>query len=299
MRRNRSSRSQFKRPKRASEPSDDPPQASITGSSVPIAQIPSSDDPSLPLPPLTTEMDIGSPRTTPHTCCIQNNSASVRTYQEPADIGTSVPASSLVRARSGSRGSGDLKKTIVASTKLHLQAAVTALKFAPIKNIGQVPDTLLACISIYEDVKGNSEELKQLCVVIQQAQASVLEPLQKWTGEVPPELDSLVQEVRVALEKQMEDIKAVREKNIVKRTILAQEIARQITGMKSCLSDAIHRFQNIDFNSTSCRARIGSIRDIETQASSGRASLREKQIRVPTRHATQDSRIPTRAPEET
>ncbi|KAF8334948.1 uncharacterized protein EI90DRAFT_379998 [Cantharellus anzutake] len=184
MRRNRNSHWH-----RASKPSNDPPQASIPGPSVPNSQIPP--DPSLPLSSLITEMRIDSPRAMPPTHYIQNNSTSVRTHQEPADIGTSVPVGSA------SRSSGDLKKTIVASTKLLLQAAATALKFTPIKNLDQIPNTLLACISIYEDVKGNSEDLKQLCIVIQQTQASVLEPLQKWTGEVPPELDSLVKEIRV------------------------------------------------------------------------------------------------------
>ncbi|KAF8328567.1 uncharacterized protein EI90DRAFT_3064598 [Cantharellus anzutake] len=197
---------------------------------------PSSTDPSPPRRPLPVEMGFDGPQAMPSTRSIHN--ASVLTHQE---LGASVPATSSVPAGSTPRSS-DRKKTIIAGTKLLLQTAVTALKFSPIKNLDQVPNTLLTWISIYEDFKGNAEDLKQLCVVIEQAQDSVLE-LHKWTGEIPPELDSLVQEIRVALEKQVEDIKAVQKKSIVKRAILVREIARQITSMKRCLDDAIHRLQ--------------------------------------------------------
>ncbi|KAF8314639.1 uncharacterized protein EI90DRAFT_378593 [Cantharellus anzutake] len=130
MRRNRNSHWH-----RASKPSNNPPQASISGPSVPHSQIPP--DPSPPLSSLITEMRIDGPRAMPPTHYIQNNSTSVRTHQEPADIGTSVPVGSA------SRSSSDLKKTIVTSTKLLLQAAATALKFTPSKILTRSPTRFL------------------------------------------------------------------------------------------------------------------------------------------------------------
>ena len=44
----------------------------------------------------------------------------------------------------------DRKKTIISGTKLLLQTAATALQFAPIPNLDQIPNTLLTWIQIYE-----------------------------------------------------------------------------------------------------------------------------------------------------
>ena len=43
-----------------------------------------------------------------------------------------------------------------------------------------------------QTVSTNAEGLKQLCDVIEQVRESVLQPLQKWTGEVPSELETLI-----------------------------------------------------------------------------------------------------------
>ena len=44
-----------------------------------------------------------------------------------------------------------------------------------------------------QTVSGNTEDMKQLCDVIKQVGDSVLQPLQEWTGEVPSELENLIQ----------------------------------------------------------------------------------------------------------
>ncbi|KAF8319236.1 uncharacterized protein EI90DRAFT_2682952 [Cantharellus anzutake] len=182
-----------------------------------------------------------NPRVMDNAIATGNDDPSIHMQQEP---GSSVPATSSVPAESVPRRSdGDLKQTIIGTTKLLLETAAAGLKFAPIANLDQIPNTLLRFIQIYENVSGNTEELNQLCIVIQQAQKSVVEPLQKWTGETPPELKTLVQEFRAELQTQVENIELVQKKHVVKRTIQAPDITQQITNMKSYLNDSILRFQ--------------------------------------------------------
>ncbi|KAF8319241.1 uncharacterized protein EI90DRAFT_3020816 [Cantharellus anzutake] len=133
-----------------------------------------------------------NPRVMDNAVATGNDDLSVHMQQEP---GSSVPATSSVPAESvPCRSDGDLNKTIIGTTKLLLKTVAAGLKFAPIANLDQIPNTLLRFIQTYENVSGNTEELNQLCIVIQQAQKSVVEPLQKWTGETSPELKTLVQE---------------------------------------------------------------------------------------------------------
>ena len=54
--------------------------------------------------------------------------------------------------------------------------------------------TTLPHLHLMQTVSSNAEGLKQLCDVIEQVRDSVLEPLQKWTGEVPSELENLIRD---------------------------------------------------------------------------------------------------------
>ncbi|KAF8336988.1 uncharacterized protein EI90DRAFT_97281 [Cantharellus anzutake] len=205
-----------------------------------LVQTPANDS----RPPLSPPTEVNTnfpPMMVGNALATGNHDSSIHTQQES---GPSVPTTSSVPAESVPRRSdGDLKKTIIGTTKLLLETAAAGLKFAPIAHLDQIPNTLLRCIQIYENVIGNTEELNQLCIVIQQAQESVVEPLRKWTGETPPELKSLVEEICVSLQKQMEIIGSVQKQHVVKKTIQASDITQQIANTKNCLNDAIHRFE--------------------------------------------------------
>ncbi|KAF8314621.1 uncharacterized protein EI90DRAFT_422600 [Cantharellus anzutake] len=85
------------------------------------------------------------------TALVGDDEASVGTQQEPSDIGPLAPAASSVTAESASRRSDGNRKDIIAGgTKAFLQTAATALKFVPIPNLDQIPNTLLTWIRIYE-----------------------------------------------------------------------------------------------------------------------------------------------------
>ena len=45
-----------------------------------------------------------------------------------------------------------------------------------------------------QTVSSNTEGLKQLSDVIEQVRDSVLQPLQKWDGKVPSELENLIRD---------------------------------------------------------------------------------------------------------
>ncbi|KAF8324962.1 uncharacterized protein EI90DRAFT_2202693 [Cantharellus anzutake] len=138
---------------------------------------------------------------------------------------------------------GDRKKPIMEAIKLLLQTSATALKLAPIPNLYQIPNTLLAWINTYESIIGNAEDMKMLYVVIQKVHDSVFQPLREWTGEIPPELGNLTWDFHAALKKRVEEVESIQRKNLLTRAIRAPDITQQISNMKSCLNDAISRFQ--------------------------------------------------------
>ena len=45
-----------------------------------------------------------------------------------------------------------------------------------------------------QTASSNAEALKQLCDAIEQVRDFVLEPIQKWTGDVPSELENLIRD---------------------------------------------------------------------------------------------------------
>ncbi|KAF8324967.1 uncharacterized protein EI90DRAFT_2202550 [Cantharellus anzutake] len=93
--------------------------------------------------------------------------------------------------QAGSAAATDQKNTTLNAIKLLLQTSAAALKFAPIPQLDQIPNTLLAWINIYESATTNVEDMEKLHIVIRQVRDSVLQPLQEWTGEIPPELENL------------------------------------------------------------------------------------------------------------
>ncbi|KAF8341653.1 uncharacterized protein EI90DRAFT_1763533 [Cantharellus anzutake] len=95
-----------------------------------------------------TKMNTEFPRAMGNSLATGNDDPSVHTQQEPE---SSVPAISSVPAESVPRRSdGDLKKMMIGTTKLLLEATAIGLKSAPIANLDQIPNTLLRWIQIYE-----------------------------------------------------------------------------------------------------------------------------------------------------
>ncbi|KAF8336313.1 uncharacterized protein EI90DRAFT_158600 [Cantharellus anzutake] len=94
-----------------------------------------------------------------------------------------TPSSSAVTA-------GEGKKTIIATTRLVLQTAATALKLAPIPNLDQIPNTLLSWLQVYETIGNNDENLKGLDDEVRNAHETIFRPLQLWTGQFPLEIEN-------------------------------------------------------------------------------------------------------------
>ena len=132
-------------PKRSKKSTTSPPEQ-------PMATTPpqsSLHNPPLSPPSLDSGEGIDHPRSTPNTDTIHD--AGPGGHPEPADVNLpnaaplSVPAPSVL-----SSSNNDGKKTIISNTRLLLQTAATALQFAPIPNLHQIPNTLLTWIQIYE-----------------------------------------------------------------------------------------------------------------------------------------------------
>ncbi|KAF8341611.1 uncharacterized protein EI90DRAFT_1759107 [Cantharellus anzutake] len=172
------------------------------------------------------------------------DSASIGTQHAPTDIESSVPVTLSASAESAHRWiDDDRKKTIIGAIKLILETAVANLKFSSIANLDQIPSMILRWIQIYENISSNAEDLNWLYEVIQKTHDSVLEPLRKWTEEVPPEIRSLVQEICVALQEQVEGIELVQKEKGQTKRLQASDMTQQITNMKNCLNDATHRYE--------------------------------------------------------
>ncbi|KAF8331441.1 uncharacterized protein EI90DRAFT_1022248 [Cantharellus anzutake] len=82
---------------------------------------------------------------------------SAASFEQPGSTGDSDGCSLGVESlpgpaapAAGTRSHGDQKKTIMNAIKLLLQTSSTALKLAPIPNLDQIPNTLLAWINTYE-----------------------------------------------------------------------------------------------------------------------------------------------------
>ncbi|KAF8328595.1 uncharacterized protein EI90DRAFT_3290514 [Cantharellus anzutake] len=138
---------------------------------------------------------------------------------------------------------GDGTETVLGVIKLSLQTATSVLKLVPIAHLDEIPTLLLSWIQIYETVRGNSDDLDGLCEGIHKAWHSVVEPIQNWRGDRPPELETLVFDFRRALEKQFGNVILLLGQNVIKKTVRVTDIAQQITTMRTCLNDAIYRFQ--------------------------------------------------------
>ncbi|KAF8328590.1 uncharacterized protein EI90DRAFT_1536332 [Cantharellus anzutake] len=161
-------------------------------------------------------------------------------YLAPLAVPTSDSSSAAL--------AGDGTKTVLGATKLSLQFATSALKLVPVTHLDEIPILLLSWIQIYETVRGNADGLDGLCKGIQEAWRSVVEPIQNWRGDRPPELETLASDFRRALEKQFGNVILLLGQNVVKKTVQATDIAQQITAMKTCLNDAISRFQACAIN---------------------------------------------------
>ncbi|KAF8331431.1 uncharacterized protein EI90DRAFT_1021098 [Cantharellus anzutake] len=70
--------------------------------------------------------------------------------EQPRGDGPSLGVGSSSSAAAATGSHGDQKKTIIDAIKLLLQTSATALKLAPIPNLYQIPNTLLAWINTYE-----------------------------------------------------------------------------------------------------------------------------------------------------
>ncbi|KAF8328563.1 uncharacterized protein EI90DRAFT_1534911 [Cantharellus anzutake] len=112
---------------------------------MPTTPIQTSTNDSRPSLSPPAEVNINSQRVMGTVLATGNDDPSVHTQQEPGSSVPSVPAESVPR-----RSDGDLKKTIIGTTKLLLETAAAGLKFAPILNLDQIPNTLLRFIQIYE-----------------------------------------------------------------------------------------------------------------------------------------------------
>ena len=118
----------------------------------PMSTTPLQSSPHNPLlspPSLDSGESIDHPRLTLNEHTIYD--AGARGQPKPADVNSLNSAPLSVPAPSVSSGSdNDHKKTIIGATKLLLQAAAVALKFAPIANLDQIPNILLTWIQICE-----------------------------------------------------------------------------------------------------------------------------------------------------
>ncbi|KAF8338884.1 uncharacterized protein EI90DRAFT_2426325 [Cantharellus anzutake] len=200
---------------------------------------PSGNDAVLPSFPFARGEKIDNLRETSGSYATHDNGLSVHAQLEHKGI--NVPSSEPTITRSASSGS-DRKVVIIGATRLILQNAASALKFAPIPNLDAIPDLLLKWLDVYETVGGNDESLKGLDDDILKAYDTVLEPLALSTDPIPDEVVVLIRRFHSALEEQKQRIDALTNQGSVKRTILAPEISTRISDVKACINDAVNNF---------------------------------------------------------
>ncbi|KAF8330721.1 uncharacterized protein EI90DRAFT_1089992 [Cantharellus anzutake] len=151
-----------------------------------------SDRPSLK--PLTTTG--GSSRGRKQRWSVRHTIAKLLPSPDPDQSNSSDPRQSDPSAPdlpSPTVPAGEGKKTIIAATRLVLQTAASALKFAPIPNLDQIPRILLTWLQVYETIDNNDENLKGLDDEVRKAHETIFRPLQLWTGQVPLEISDLIQ----------------------------------------------------------------------------------------------------------
>ncbi|KAF8329695.1 uncharacterized protein EI90DRAFT_1335647 [Cantharellus anzutake] len=142
----------------------------------------------------------------------------------------------------------DQHKMIIGATRLILQTAASALNLSPIPKLGEIPNLILIWLQVYETVDDNDKNLKGLHDEIQRAYETILQPLQMWTcqtGEIPPEVVSLVKEFHSDLEEQIEQIQMLGNQKVIQRVILRTNTARKLTDVKACITRALSHFATV------------------------------------------------------
>ncbi|KAF8330740.1 uncharacterized protein EI90DRAFT_1091894 [Cantharellus anzutake] len=106
--------------------------------------------PNLSPSPVLPEGAIDIPHMMPHEPIIHNNTETPHPPPGRTSVNSDAPSSTDRTPSSSAVPAGDGKKTIIAATKLVLQTAASALKFAPIPNVDQIPSILLKWLQVYE-----------------------------------------------------------------------------------------------------------------------------------------------------
>ncbi|KAF8316990.1 uncharacterized protein EI90DRAFT_3002750 [Cantharellus anzutake] len=200
----------------------------------------SANDAILPSFPLARGENIDNSHETSPSYATHDNGLSVHAQLERED--TSVPPLSEHTVTPSASSGSDRKNVIIGATRLVLQNAASALKFAPFPNLDAIPNLLLKWLDVYETVGGNDESLKGLDDDIRKAYDTVLEPLALSTEPIPDEVVVLIKRFHSALEEQKQRIDALNNQGSVKRTILAPEISTRISDVKACINDAVNNF---------------------------------------------------------
>ena len=132
-------------PKCSNELTTSPPERPMSTTSLQ----PSPHNSPLSSPSLDSGERVDYPRSALNAHATHDTGAREKT--KPADVDSPDAAPlSVPTPLVSSSSDNDRKKTIISSIKLLLQTAATALHFAPIPNLDQIPNTLLTWIQIYE-----------------------------------------------------------------------------------------------------------------------------------------------------
>ncbi|KAF8338798.1 uncharacterized protein EI90DRAFT_2415721 [Cantharellus anzutake] len=170
--------------------------------------------------------------------------------------GINVP--SLSERTPSANSKSDRKKVIMGAVIFVLENAADALKFVPIPNPDAIPNLLLKWLKVYDTVGGNDDGLKELGNDIRKAYATVLQPLEL-SEQIPPEVVRLIGGFHSDLEEQINEIELLKSQHLAKRTILAADITKRISGVRTCINNAL--------NSVSTQATILTLlREIEASS---------------------------------
>ncbi|KAF8338854.1 uncharacterized protein EI90DRAFT_2423106 [Cantharellus anzutake] len=201
---------------------------------------PSGDDAVPPPSPRTPTAHVNNPRESSGTHATPDNRLNIYAQLEREDV--IIPFVSEPTTMPSANSGSDRKKVIIGATRLVLQNAADALKFAPIANLDAIPNLLLTWLQVYETVGGNDDELEGLGDHIRKAYTTILQPLELSTDQIPPEVIQFINGFQSALKGQINEIELLKTRNLATKVFLAAEIANRISGVKMCINEALNSF---------------------------------------------------------
>ncbi|KAF8337020.1 uncharacterized protein EI90DRAFT_101526 [Cantharellus anzutake] len=204
--------------------------------------LPSLEDSELSESQCSSPQNIDSSPSAPSTHLVLDANTSLRTRLEHAGMGTALPPPSNSTSSSSAGPAGDGKKPTVSAIKFILQIATSALKISPVPYLNEIPGLLLTLLQACETVDSNNENLKGLNDEVRSAYTTILRPLQLCTGQIPSEVVFLLKEFHSTLEEQIKHIDSLRAQGLMKRIILASNIAQSISNVNACINKAIASF---------------------------------------------------------